>query len=408
MNSKTLHFTLLENINKAKWADIQIYQYRFEKYIQSARSNSTIVKQTLKILHKKRSLYIKLYMSERSEDRLWNHRYANLFLELCGKNGVDILEYFVKAVEITDHAEHKNYLAAFSNKHMTANMHAYVTAEILRPTLLLLIKKLSKYLGQEQLDAISILCEISFRISILLAEDAINRIILDRRAKIEGILFYMKSRAQSDRLFNTFGMLVKDVKIARKRHKKSGNIKSLECFMDKYNDECLHEYEKFILDAGKLYSSYGNGKTQISHLKFLLDFTFPKEKLHLELFADNDTEMTYINMPEVSFLKAFYPLYENAIEFGATRMKVIFKTNEAKKIIVIEIRNDGRPLSVLAKEYCLLRFFSDSLPGKHGLGLYISSQDIGRFGGKLYVDKNNDASFLMELPYSKDLQEGIS
>lgn len=96
-------------------------------------------------------------------------------------------------------------------------------------------------------------------------------------------------------------------------------------------------------------------------------------------------------------------LVNNAAKYGAEGGQIILRAHEDGPMAVVEVYNDGRPISPENQTMLFKKFSRLDVPEKKkvkgsGLGLYITKQIIESHGGQIHVEaKENGNSFIFQI-----------
>ena len=96
-------------------------------------------------------------------------------------------------------------------------------------------------------------------------------------------------------------------------------------------------------------------------------------------------------------------LVNNAAKYGQDGGQIILRAHQDDQKVVIEVYNDGRPISPENQTMLFKKFSRLDVPEKKkvkgtGLGLYITKQIIESHGGQIHVEaKENGNSFIVEI-----------
>lgn len=399
-SKENTHFTCQEAIKNASYEKIKEYLYKQRRLRDSFKEYKFALKRCFMAVKRNRHQILVAYMVSKINDELWRHRYQSLFEDLQeGGERFNLINEFYKhlfSLESYDIEARKKFLSAFTHKYMTINMHSYVVAEVLRPItslMLELLKNRPEYEKQADtsIEDLALFFELDLRLSVLMAEANVYRMIDIRRASVENKLFSLSAKAHSDRAQNYFGTMVEDFSDIRDALNR-GLVDKAKRISDRYTYEHFWAVKEYIEDSGRQYSSHGNGRTLVANILFAMRHLFAGEPISVDLSCLDNLVKKEIQIEEFVLLKIIYIIIENALQSGASMISV--RIGHELKDIVIKVSNNGEPMTELERTHCFDRFFSGNC--KQGLGLFIARQETLRFNGTIEVD--NEGTFKVSFP----------
>lgn len=115
-----------------------------------------------------------------------------------------------------------------------------------------------------------------------------------------------------------------------------------------------------------------------------------------------DPELKVAADPDLMMIVA-NNLVNNAAKYGTEGGTIILRSHEDGPMVVVEVYNDGQPISPENQTMLFKKFSRLDVPEKKkvkgtGLGLYITKQIIESHGGQIYVEaKENGNSFMFQI-----------
>jgi signal transduction histidine kinase len=122
----------------------------------------------------------------------------------------------------------------------------------------------------------------------------------------------------------------------------------------------------------------------------------------MTVINEMDPELKVSADPDLMMIVA-NNLVNNAAKYGREGGQIILRSREEEAKVVVEVYNDGQPISPENKLMLFKKFSRLDVPEKKkvkgtGLGLYITKQIIESHGGQIYVEaKSNGNSFIFEI-----------
>ncbi|WP_195669543.1 hybrid sensor histidine kinase/response regulator transcription factor [Bacteroides intestinalis] len=163
-----------------------------------------------------------------------------------------------------------------------------------------------------------------------------------------------------------------------------------------------------LLDFRKIESKAFTLSLKIRNINVLVANTFNRfipmgkwKKLKMMLECPDHVIMALVD--EEAVTKVCSNLFNNAIKYSSTYVKVILSVSEDERIFRITVRNDGMPIPSDMRERIFEAFFQ--IKGTHptepgsGIGLTLASSLVQLHNGQLYLDEETeDTSFVVEMP----------
>ena len=123
---------------------------------------------------------------------------------------------------------------------------------------------------------------------------------------------------------------------------------------------------------------------------------------NMKVISQIDTELAISADRDLMMIVA-NNLVNNAAKYGQDGGQIILRAHQDDQKVVIEVYNDGRPISPENQTMLFKKFSRLDVPEKKkvkgtGLGLYITKQIIESHGGQIHVEaKENGNSFIVEI-----------
>lgn len=164
-----------------------------------------------------------------------------------------------------------------------------------------------------------------------------------------------------------------------------------------------------LLDFRKIESKAFTLSLKVNDVHTLVTNTYNRfvpaakqKNLTMTLEAPAHSVMALID--EEAIIKVCSNLFNNAIKYTSTYIKVILTENEDLGYFQITVKNDGRPIPVDLRQNIFEAFFQikedhqATQPGS-GIGLTLATSLVQLHHGKLYLDdKAEDTSFVVQIP----------
>lgn len=125
---------------------------------------------------------------------------------------------------------------------------------------------------------------------------------------------------------------------------------------------------------------------------------------HLDMTLECPEQTIIAFVDEEAITKVCSNLFNNAIKYSSTYIKVILSVNEETHCFWITVKNDGKPIPADMRESIFEAFFQirdtnqPVQPGS-GIGLTLATSLVQLHNGKLYLDEEaKDTSFVVQIP----------
>lgn len=164
-----------------------------------------------------------------------------------------------------------------------------------------------------------------------------------------------------------------------------------------------------LLDFRKIESKAFTLSLKVRNINALVANTYSRfvptaRQKQLETQLECPAEAILASVDEEAITKVCSNLFNNAIKYSATYIKVRLAADEDSQHFRITVKNDGKPIPPELRQNIFEAFFqikdagSPAVPGS-GIGLTLASSLVQLHNGKLYLDDNaEDISFVVEIP----------
>ncbi len=112
---------------------------------------------------------------------------------------------------------------------------------------------------------------------------------------------------------------------------------------------------------------------------------------------EEKTEDILLYADEGQIIQILINIVKNALEADATEVKIIAEINLAEQI-VIEVHNNGTPISKESREELFVPFFTTKQEGT-GIGLSLSNQIMRLHNGSINLTKSDDTGTIFKLTF---------
>lgn len=166
--------------------------------------------------------------------------------------------------------------------------------------------------------------------------------------------------------------------------------------------------ETYRSDSGE-YPAFGKGfSINAAITKQYDEWMCIAESSKLTVELDLAEPMPLLAMDPTATYRLVSNLIYNALQNAPSDTRILVKTYFDKNNVVLEVNNQGPPIS--ESDICnLFQRFSRSMTGtvranSSGLGLYLCKQMVERFGGTIFCisDANSGTTFVVKLPINKN------
>lgn len=182
-------------------------------------------------------------------------------------------------------------------------------------------------------------------------------------------------------------------------------VKYIEKIQSK--NKLLQSYIEAIVDeirigTGRMYFEDKNydlekiAKDTVSELRKM----YPKRDI--KLVSDSRKKEVLVDKAKIS--QVIQNLVSNAIKHSSVKKPVIISLKNSKHGVVVSVRDFGKGIRIKEQQSIFKAFYRSHYSDRHGpglgLGLYISSKIVDRYGSKLNVHsrRGKGATFYFELP----------
>lgn len=164
-----------------------------------------------------------------------------------------------------------------------------------------------------------------------------------------------------------------------------------------------------LLDFRKIESKAFTLSLKVRNINTLVTNTYHRfvptaKQKHLEMTLDCPSNIIRASVDEEAITKVCSNLFNNAIKYASTYIKVILTENKELHYFQITVKNDGNPIPVDLRQSIFEAFFQikdanqPAQPGS-GIGLTLATSLVQLHNGKLYLDeKADDTSFVIQIP----------
>lgn len=167
-----------------------------------------------------------------------------------------------------------------------------------------------------------------------------------------------------------------------------------------------------LLDFRKIESKAFTLSLKIRNINVLVTNTYHRfvptaKQKHLEMTLKCPSNAIMASVDEEAITKVCSNLFNNAIKYSSTYIKVILSESEDKLYFQIKVNNDGKPIPVDLRQSIFEAFFQikeanqPTQPGS-GIGLTLATSLVQLHNGKLFLDENaEDTSFIAQIPTNR-------
>ena len=164
-----------------------------------------------------------------------------------------------------------------------------------------------------------------------------------------------------------------------------------------------------LLDFRKIESKAFTLSLKVKNINELVTNTYNRFKptakqKHLEMSLECPQHTVLASVDEEAITKVCSNLFNNAVKYSSSYIKIILTENEALHYFQITVKNDGKPIPVELRQSIFEAFFQikeadqPSQPGS-GIGLTLATSLVQLHNGKLFLDeKAEDTSFVVQIP----------
>lgn len=163
-----------------------------------------------------------------------------------------------------------------------------------------------------------------------------------------------------------------------------------------------------LLDFRKIESKAFTLSMKVRNINKLVTDTFNRfipmgKRKNLKMVLECPSQMVMALVDEEAITKVCSNLFNNAVKYSSTYIKVTLSVNEGSRLFRITVNNDGTPIPPDMRERIFEAFFQ--IKGAHptqpgsGIGLTLATSLVQLHNGKLYLNEEvEDTSFVVEIP----------
>lgn len=164
-----------------------------------------------------------------------------------------------------------------------------------------------------------------------------------------------------------------------------------------------------LLDFRKIESKAFTLSLKVKNINTIVINTYNRfmpaaRQKHLNMTLECPEQTIVASVDEEAITKVCSNLFNNAIKYSSTYIKVMLSVNEETRCFRITVRNDGKPIPAEMRESIFEAFFQirdtnqPVQPGS-GIGLTLAASLVQLHNGKLYLDEEaEDTSFVVQIP----------
>ena len=164
-----------------------------------------------------------------------------------------------------------------------------------------------------------------------------------------------------------------------------------------------------LLDFRKIESKAFTLSLKVKNINVLVTNTYNRfvptaKQKHLEMTLECPQHAVMASVDEEAITKVCSNLFNNAIKYSSTYIKVILSENRELHYFQITVKNNGTPIPVNLRQSIFEAFFQikdsnqPAQPGS-GIGLTLATSLVQLHNGKLFLDENaTDTSFIVQIP----------
>lgn len=178
--------------------------------------------------------------------------------------------------------------------------------------------------------------------------------------------------------------------------------------MEKNTDRLLVLVNQ-LLDFRKIESKAFTLSLKIKDINKLVINTYSRfvptaKQRHLDMTLEYPQHTIMASVDEEAITKVCSNLFNNAIKYSSTYIKVILSENKDLHYFEITVKNDGTPIPIDQRQNIFEAFFQIkdvNQPGHSGtgIGLTLATSLVQLHNGKLFLDENaTDTSFIIQIP----------
>lgn len=164
-----------------------------------------------------------------------------------------------------------------------------------------------------------------------------------------------------------------------------------------------------LLDFRKIESKAFTLSLKVRNINVLVTNTYNRfvptaRQKHLEMTLECPQHTIMASVDEEAVTKVCSNLFNNAIKYSSSYIKVILSENEDLHYFQITVKNDGEPIPVDLRQSIFEAFFQikdDSQPAQpgSGIGLTLATSLVQLHNGKLFLDEHaEDTAFIVQIP----------
>lgn len=164
-----------------------------------------------------------------------------------------------------------------------------------------------------------------------------------------------------------------------------------------------------LLDFRKIESKAFTLSLKVRNINTLVTNTYNRfvptaRQKHLEMTLECPQPAIMAYVDEEAITKVCSNLFNNAIKYTSTYIKVIVRENKELHYFQITVRNDGAPIPVDLRQSIFEAFFqikdaSQPVQPGSGIGLTLANSLVQLHNGKLFLDEEAaDTSFIVQVP----------
>lgn len=164
-----------------------------------------------------------------------------------------------------------------------------------------------------------------------------------------------------------------------------------------------------LLDFRKIESKAFTLSLKVKNINSLVTSTYNRfiptaKQKQLDMTLDCPSKIIRASVDEEAITKVCSNLFNNAVKYASSYIKVILSENEELHYFQITVKNDGNPIPVDLRQSIFEAFFQikdanqPTQPGS-GIGLTLATSLVQLHNGKLYLDESSeDTSFVIQIP----------
>lgn len=164
-----------------------------------------------------------------------------------------------------------------------------------------------------------------------------------------------------------------------------------------------------LLDFRKIESKAFTLSLKVKNINVLVANTYNRFKptakqKHLDMTLECPECAIMASVDEEAITKVCSNLFNNAVKYSSTYIKIILEENKDMHYFQITVKNDGKPIPVDLRQSIFEAFFQikeadqPSQPGS-GIGLTLATSLVQLHNGKLFLDDEaEDTAFIAQIP----------